>query len=122
MASILVVDDEPSVVWLLQNALEEAGYTTLGAGDGVEALEVLQSSPVDLIVLDLLMPRMDGLEFLQRLRAPGDTRPVLVLTAVSDSIEAACERGATFALTKPFDPDRLLEVVAKLLHIEDSPG
>jgi len=123
MGTILVVDDEPDMIRYLRILLEEdEGHQVLGASDGGEALDVLRSADVDLVVLDLLMPHMDGFEFLREFRGAGDKRPVVVLTALSDSIGGACERGATLAMAKPFDPDRLVEVIAKLLEANASPA
>src|SRR5271170_4621174 len=80
-ARILVVDDEPAVQNALSRALALEHYEVVRAGDGLEALEALGGAPYEAIVLDIAMPRMDGLELCRRLRAGGDNTPVLMLTA-----------------------------------------
>src|SRR5438445_11031262 len=87
---ILVVDDEPAVRDSLDRALRLEGYTVELAADGAEALDALASDSPDAIVLDLMMPRVDGLEVCRRMRSAGDRTPVLVLTArdgVSDRVK-----------------------------------
>ena len=101
---ILVVDDEPALRQAVKRALGFEGYDVTFATDGVEALEVLAAEPVDAVVLDVLMPRMDGLEVCRRLRRSGDMTPVLMLTARSP-VEARVEgldAGADDYLPKPF--------------------
>ena len=74
---ILVVDDEPLIVKLLKHNLEKSGYEVLAAGNGREGLEVLEKEPVDVVLLDIMMPEMDGMEALRRIKA--SERPVLVI-------------------------------------------
>jgi two-component system response regulator MprA len=110
---ILVVDDDPPVREALDRALRLEGYETELAGDGDEALRRIAASPPDAIVLDVLMPRLDGIATCRRLRAQGDRTPVLMLTArdaVSDRVEGL-EAGADDYLVKPF---ALEELVARL--------
>jgi two-component system response regulator MprA len=78
---VLVVDDEPAVRESLTNSLEFEGYEVVTASDGLEALDKAEAEKPDLVVLDVLMPRLDGLTACRRLRARGDTTPVLMLTA-----------------------------------------
>jgi two-component system response regulator MprA len=115
---VLVVDDEPAVRDSLDRALRLEGYEVELAADGAEALEVLTSRDPDAVVLDLMMPRVDGLEVCRTLRARGDRTPVLVLTArdnVSDRVKGL-DAGADDYLVKPFALDELLARLRALLR------
>jgi two-component system, OmpR family, response regulator MprA len=115
---ILVVDDEPAVRQAVERALRLEGYDVLLAGDGREALESLESRPADAVVLDVLMPRVDGLELCRRMRHTGDRTPVLMLTArdaVDDRV-AGLDAGADDYLVKPFALEELLARVRALLR------
>ncbi len=109
--TILVVDDEPEIVKLLRAYLEGAGYRVLTARDGREALLVTRHEKPDLIVLDLAMPEMDGLEFTRRLRQERNT-PIIMLTARIEETDRiiGLELGADDYVTKPFSPR---EIVAR---------
>jgi DNA-binding response OmpR family regulator len=119
MASILVVDDSTSIRMMMQFALKSRGYIVAVVIDGVEALEALERGHYDLMVLDIHMPRLDGLEVLEALRerAPGATPPVLILTAEGQDHERdqALALGAADYMLKPFKPIELLDRVASLL-------
>jgi two-component system response regulator MprA len=113
-----VVDDDPDVRDSLVLALSCAGYRVSAAADGADALASLARSPVDLIVLDVLMPMVDGLEACRRLRVRGDATPILVLTArgtVDDRV-SGLTAGADDYLVKPFALRELLARVAALLR------
>ena len=115
---ILVVDDEPAVRDSLDRALRLEGYKVELAADGAEALSALDSDSPDAIVLDLMMPRVDGFEVCRRMRAAGDRTPVLVLTArdgVSDRVKGL-DAGADDYLVKPFALDELLARLRALLR------
>lgn len=115
---ILVVDDEPAVRDAIRRALAFEGYAVRLAAEGAEALDVLASSAVDAVVLDLLMPGTDGIEVCRQLRASGDTTPVLILTArghVADRV-AGLDAGADDYLTKPFALQELLARLRALLR------
>jgi two-component system response regulator MprA len=106
---ILVVDDEPAVRESLERSLRFEGYDVSGARDGIEALDAVTKSRPDLLVLDLMMPRMDGLEACRRLRARGDDLPVLMLTArdgLADRVNGL-DVGADDYLVKPFALEEL---------------
>jgi DNA-binding NtrC family response regulator len=117
---ILIVDDEPNVRLMLRTALESVGHAVLEAGDGRTALEQLRGPgpACDLVVLDLLMPRMDGMELLRRLRAENITVPVVILTAHGSIPEAveAMKLGAIDFLSKPITPDALRRMVAEVIE------
>ncbi|HEX2312290.1 MAG TPA: response regulator, partial [Thermomonospora sp.] len=115
---VLVVDDEPAVREALASSLEFEGYRVAEAADGVAALERIETDRPDLVVLDVLMPRMDGLTACRRLRAQGSAVPVLMLTArdmVGDRV-TGLDAGADDYLVKPFDLDELLARVRALLR------
>ncbi|MGB3315480.1 MAG: response regulator, partial [Albidovulum sp.] len=111
-AKILVTDDDPQIREVLRIALERAGFTTLAASDGRAALASAASARPDLIVLDIGLPEMDGLEVCRRLRATSQV-PILFLTARDDEIDRilGLELGADDYVTKPFSPR---EVVARI--------
>ena len=115
---ILVVDDEPAVRDAVDRALRLEGYETELAADGSQALDALAVRAPDALVLDVLMPRIDGLEVCRRLRAAGDRTPVLVLTArdaVPDRVRGL-DAGADDYLVKPFALEELLARLRALLR------
>lgn len=119
MARIYIADDDADIRNLLTFTLIEEGHEVLAAKDGQMAVEAIVKEPPDLLVLDMMMPRLDGLGVLRALDAAGvlDTTKILVLTARTaerDRVEGF-ERGADLYLTKPFDPDALVEAVRALL-------
>ena len=115
---VLVVDDEASTRELVTTALKLEGYDTMSAADGVMALEILGRCRFDAILLDTVMPRMDGLTVLRTLRSDPDTAdtPVLVLSGLADiaHLERAVEAGASGYVTKPFEIRGLLEQISRL--------
>ncbi|MEV7006524.1 response regulator transcription factor [Streptosporangium sp. NPDC051022] len=117
-ARVLVVDDEPALREALQSSLEFEGYRVGLAEDGQAALEVLRREPYELVLLDVMMPRLDGLTACRRLRAAGNHVPVLMLTArdaVGDRV-SGLDAGADDYLVKPFELDELLARVRALLR------
>ncbi len=115
---ILVVDDDHAVRESLRRSLTFNGYDVDLAGDGMQALHAVATKRPDAIVLDVMMPRMDGLQTCRRLRAAGDDLPVLMLTAreaVSDRV-AGLEAGADDYLPKPFALEELLARLRALLR------
>ncbi|MGE7600913.1 response regulator transcription factor [Peribacillus sp. NPDC097675] len=113
---ILVVDDEQSIVTLLQYNLEQAGYSVITALDGEEGLRAAVELRPDLVVLDLMLPKLDGLEVCKQLRQQKLNIPILMLTAKDDEFDKVLglELGADDYLTKPFSPR---EVVARIKAI-----
>jgi two-component system response regulator MprA len=115
---ILLVDDEPALRQSVARSLRFEGYTVVTAADGREALDVVQSARPDALVLDVMMPRLDGLGVCRSLRAEGDRTPVLMLTArdaVQDTV-AGLDAGADDYLAKPFAYDELLARLRALLR------
>jgi two-component system, OmpR family, response regulator MprA len=117
-AHILVVDDDPRITDLLRRVLAYEGYSVATAASGNEALNRTLERPPDLIVLDIMLPGLDGLEVAQRLRAAGDNVPILMLTArdaVADRVKGL-ETGADDYVIKPFAPDELVARAKALLR------
>jgi DNA-binding response OmpR family regulator len=112
---VLIVDDDRNLTRLLSTVMQVAGLGVITASDGETALQLLASEHVDLIILDLRMPRMDGRTFFRELRATGNVTPVLIASAYG-ARAAQAELGAQGAVEKPFDPDSLLDVVTRLLY------
>jgi two-component system response regulator MprA len=118
MRRILVVDDEPAVREAVGRALTLDGYAVGFAADGAEALGLLRADPPDALVLDVLMPSVDGIQLCRRLRGDGDRTPVLMLTArdsVGDRV-TGLDAGADDYLVKPFALEELLARVRALLR------
>ena len=110
---ILVVEDEKHLNRIISEAVEDEGYSVDSCYNGVEALEYLACADYDVIILDVMMPKMNGLELVRRLRSEGNSTPVLFLTArdaVADRVEGL-ESGGDYYLTKPFDFQELMAVV-----------
>ena len=129
-ATILVVDDEPTIIELAEMYLEREGYQVLKAGDGPRALEIARQSSPDLILLDLMLPELDGWEVCKRLRAHSNI-PIIMLTARTDDVDkiVGLELGADDYVTKPFNPRELVARVRAVLrrtrreqNAEDSDG
>jgi DNA-binding response OmpR family regulator len=120
MKTILVVDDEPKIVQLARDYLEHAGFAVVTAGDGRAALEAIASDSPDLIVLDLGLPEMDGLEVTRRVRRDGEI-PIVMLTARDDELDKllGLELGADDYITKPFSPRELVARVRAVLRRTD---
>ncbi|HEV2639608.1 MAG TPA: response regulator transcription factor [Actinocrinis sp.] len=115
---VLLVDDEPAVREAIRGGLEFEGFQVAMAADGLEAMELIAKERPDVVLLDVMMPRMDGLTVLRRLRASDPALPVLLLTArdtVGDRV-TGLDLGADDYLTKPFDLDELLARLRSLLR------
>ena len=115
--TILVVDDEPQIVRFVRAYLEDAGYRVVTASDGQQALFVARHERPDLVILDLMMPEMDGWDFIRRYRKERDT-PIIVLTARVEETDQVLglELGADDYVTKPFSPRTLVARVRAVLR------
>ena len=111
-ASILVVEDEPAIRELIEDVLRDEGHAVRGAGDGLEALAEVERDPPDLVVCDLMMPRLDGRGLVRRLREAGSTIPVLIVSAVPGR---AAGLAVSEVVAKPFDLRHLRDAVGRAL-------
>ena len=123
---ILAVDDERHIVRLIQVNLERAGYEVVTAFDGREALKKIEEERPNMVILDVMMPYMDGLETLKRIRANPEMRnlPVIMLTAKAQDQDVfkGYSSGADIYLTKPFNPMELLTFVKRIFTEMDTDG
>ncbi|ANY72617.1 DNA-binding response regulator [Paenibacillus ihbetae] len=110
--TILMVDDEVEIIKLMEIYVKNEGYTLLTANSGIEALEILKTHKVDLIILDVMMPKMDGIQACMKIREENNT-PIIMLSAKSQEIDkiAGLSIGADDYVTKPFSP---LELIARI--------
>ncbi|NVK19017.1 MAG: response regulator [Methylocystaceae bacterium] len=119
MKTILIVDDDQLVLEGTQTYLETKGFTTLGAKDGVEALQTIKDNHVDLAVIDIFMPNKGGFETISSLK---NDLPIIAMSGVSahrfEPLEFAESLGAQASLTKPFYPHDLLSAIRDLLEVE----
>ena len=121
---ILVADDEPDIVLGLSDRLKFSGHEVVSAGDGHEALTALESQPMDLVFLDLDMPRLSGLEVLSRIKQRWPDLPVIILTAhgtIRLAVEAMKD-GAVDFLTKPFQSEQIDSVIANAVERHELKG
>ena len=117
-AKILIIEDEPGLVTTLRDRLRKQGYVVSAASDGEKGLEMALREPVDLILLDLMLPGQNGLTVCEKLRKAGSTTPILMLTARADESEriVGLEIGADDYIAKPFSPNELVARVRALLR------
>lgn len=124
MARIVFCEDNPTIQRLIQASMRGSEHDVVIAGDGAEGLKLLSEAGADVIVTDLSMPHMDGLELLERLRADPELAaiPVIVLTASADEARAGdvLARGAAAYITKPFPPRQLLARIEEVLGRQNS--
>lgn len=115
---VLVVDDEQSIVTLLKYNIEQAGYQVIVAYDGVQALEKVNEEKPDLVVLDVMLPEMDGIEVCKTIRSDKNQVPILMLTAKDDEFDKVLglELGADDYMTKPFSPREVIARVKAVLR------
>ncbi len=126
MEKVLVIDDEPSIVTLLQFNLEKAGFAVITAGDGNTGLQKAMEEDPSLIILDLMLPGMDGMDVCKTIRQEKLKTPILMLTAKDDEFDKVLglELGADDYLTKPFSPREVIARVKAILRrsqMNDSP-
>jgi two-component system response regulator AtoC len=117
---ILAVDDEPSMRRLLEISLRQAGYQPVSAGNGVEALQIIKAEQIDLVVSDLHMPTMNGLELLKAIRIENEALPLIMVTAQGEisTAVAAMKLGAADYILRPFDLETLEVAIAKALSVQ----
>ena len=120
MQSILIVDDDLNLCTVLKEELEEVGYNSNYVNSGFEAMDFLKNNQVDLILLDLKMPAMDGFDVLKEIEHNQIKAKVIVLTAYADVKSAidSAKMGATDFISKPYDFDELLITITKVLQRE----
>ena len=118
MAKILVCDDDKEIVEAIEIYLTQDGHQVLEAYDGIEAVEILKKESVDLLIMDIMMPRMNGYQVAQRLRQQHINTPILMLTAKSELMDRVqgLDSGADYYLTKPFDARELFACIHALLR------
>jgi two-component system response regulator MprA len=121
MAKVLLVDDEPDILLMLRMSFEDEGHEIVMAADGRMGLERLAEHRPDVIVLDMMMPVVDGWGVLEAKQVEGDHTPVVVVSAKSDpkDCKRALELGAVEYVVKPFDLDRLIALVAAVAAEDD---
>jgi DNA-binding NtrC family response regulator len=120
MEKILIVDDNESLRYTLENVLDEAGFGTKSVADGVSAIEEVKSKTYDLIICDMKLPKMDGMQILKEIRKIDENIPFVILTAFGDIKNAveAMKKGATDYLTKPFDNEGMILTIRKALEMK----
>ena len=123
-AKILAVDDEKHIVRLVQINLQKEGYDVITASNGKEALERIAAEKPDLVIMDVMMPQMDGFEALKTLKSQPETvnLPVIMLTAKAQDADVfeGWKSGADLYLTKPFNPSELMSFVKRILQDRDN--
>lgn len=119
MKKILIIEDEEDIISLLKFRISNWGYYPLAASSGREAFKLMEEEIPDLILLDVMMPEMDGFEFLKKLKASEKTRtiPVIIITVVAahKEVEKGLALGANFYLTKPYDAQELQNKIIQLV-------
>ena len=121
METILVVDDEKNYLVVLEALLTDEGYEVLTSEGAIHALEILESNEIDLVITDMKMPKMDGIEFLERILHSDRTIPVVMMTAFGTVEKAvvAMKKGAFDYITKPFQNEQLIITIRKALEVRD---
>ncbi len=112
---VLVVDDEPGILKVLETELRLSGYETITTTSGAEAIEIVRTQKPDIVLLDVVMPGVTGLEVLQHVREFSQV-PVIIFTGHPTVIKLAMQNGADDSIAKPFDPDLLIAKIRLVLH------
>ena len=122
--TVMLVDDDASLLDIVSMAMEDAGYCVVTASDGVEAINCMEETPVDLVISDVNMPQLDGFSLVRRMRASGNQAPVLLLTSRDSEVDEALglDLGADDFMTKPFSTRVLLARVAALVRRHQRSG
>jgi two-component system chemotaxis response regulator CheY len=117
---VLTVDDSRTILAMLHHTLSNAGFEVLQAEDGKQGLYVLKTETVDVVITDINMPVMDGIEFIRHVRATGNHQslPILILTTETsqDKRDQGKAAGGTGWIVKPFDPEKLISVIHRVVH------
>ena len=117
---VLTVDDSRTILAMLHHTLSNAGFEVLQAEDGKQGLDVLRTETVDVVITDINMPVMDGIEFIKNVRATGNHQslPILILTTETsqDKRDQGKAAGGTGWIVKPFDPEKLISVIHRVGH------
>ncbi|MBF7129241.1 response regulator transcription factor [Pediococcus pentosaceus] len=119
--TILVVDDEPAIVTLITYNLEQANYQVVSVDNGLDAVEIVQKGLVDFVIMDLMLPQLDGIEATKRIRKFDEQIPIIMLTAKTSQVDKilGLELGADDYITKPFSPQELLSRIKVILRRTD---
>ena len=117
---VLTVDDSRTILAMLHHTLSNAGFEVLQAEDGQQGLDVLKTQTVDVVITDINMPVMDGIEFIKNVRASGQYQslPILILTTETsqDKRDQGKAAGGTGWIVKPFDPEKLISVIHRVVR------
>ncbi|GLQ11637.1 two-component system response regulator [Devosia yakushimensis] len=117
---VLTVDDSRTILAMLHHTLSNAGFEVLQAEDGKQGLDMLKSGEFDVVITDINMPVMDGIEFIRHVRATGQHQslPILILTTETsqDKRDQGKAAGGTGWIVKPFDPEKLISVIHRVVH------
>jgi two-component system chemotaxis response regulator CheY len=116
---VLTVDDSRTILAMLHHTLSNAGFEVLQAEDGQQGLDVLAREKVDIVITDINMPVMDGIQFIKQIRSGGHSSlPILILTTETsqDKRDQGRAAGGTGWIVKPFDPEKLIQVIHKVVH------
>ncbi|MED3913882.1 response regulator [Priestia megaterium] len=119
---ILIVDDQYGIRILLTEVLQKEGYTTFQAANGFQAIDITKEQAPDLVLLDMKIPGMDGIEILKRLKQHDETIKVIIMTAYCelDMIQEAKDLGALTHFAKPFDIDEIRKVVREYIPVKSN--
>ncbi|RXI21911.1 response regulator transcription factor [Pediococcus pentosaceus] len=119
--TILVVDDEPAIVTLITYNLEQANYQVVSVDNGLDAVEIVQKGLVDFVIMDLMLPQLDGIEATKQIRKFDEQIPIIILTAKTSQVDKilGLELGADDYITKPFSPQELLSRIKVILRRTD---
>ena len=119
--TILVVDDEPAIVTLITYNLEQANYQVVSVDNGLDAVEIVQKGLVDFVIMDLMLPQLDGIEANKQIRKFDEQIPIIMLTAKTSQVDKilGLELGADDYITKPFSPQELLSRIKVILRRTD---
>ncbi len=117
---VLTVDDSPTILAMLRHVLNQAGFEVVQAEDGQKGLDAMEGEEFDVVITDINMPVMDGIEFIRNVRASGENKslPILILTTETspEKRSQGREAGGTGWIVKPFDPEKLISVIHRVVH------